>query len=162
MESFFDYLKVILILCGFLYVTYLTTKFVAKKQNKAFTGKHINVTETVFLGKDRYLHLVKAGNQFLLIASTPKGVELLTTVDIDSSLQENEQDPPQAVQTFDFKALLDKYSSTLKTRKVNSSAKVKEENDQKGIFEVMQPAPEGKMFRRNLEKIRKMSQRTQK
>lgn len=163
METIFDYLKVILILCGFLYITYLTTRFVAKKQSKAYTGKHLSVEETVFLGKDRCLHLVRAGTQYLLVSSTAKSIELLTTVDIDSSsLQEKEQDPPKTAQLFDFKSILEKYDSMQKSRRSKNSAKVEEEADQKDISELKQHMPEEQSFRHNLEKIKKIIQKTQK
>lgn len=163
MESFFDYLKVILILCGFLYVTYLTTRFVAKKQSKAYTGKHISVEETVFLGKDRCLHLVRAGKQYLLLSSTAKSVELLTTVDIDNSpQQEKEQEPPQTVQLFDFRTLLEKYTNAQRNKKAKNFARVEEEVNQKDISGGKQHIPEGKLFRYNLDKIKKLTQKTQK
>jgi flagellar biogenesis protein FliO len=163
METILDYLKVILILCGFLYITYLTTKFVAIKQSKAYTGKHISVEETVFLGKDRCLHLVRAGKQYLLISSTAKSVELLTTVDIDSSSpQEKEQVPPKTAQLFDFKSILEKYTGMLKNKKAKISVKIEEEVNRIDISELKQHTPEGQLFRNNLEKIKKMTQKTQK
>lgn len=104
-----DVLNAILLLIGFcmlLFFTYLAAKFVGTKQSRAMKGKNIKILETVPLGMDKRLHLVKAGDRYVLIASTSKNVEFLTVVNLDEQNQKNGMNEVGGM--FDFKALFEK------------------------------------------------------
>lgn len=107
-----DILKIILYLFGFcslLFLTYVTTRYIGQKQNKAMKSKNISVVETVMISADKRLHLVKAGKEYVLIASTSKSVEFLSKVEIEevagqeAASEENEK-------PFEFKSLFEKYT----------------------------------------------------
>lgn len=120
MEGFGAVLKVTLFLIGFcslLFLTYVTTRFIGGKQNRAMRGKNISIMETVALGTDKRLHLVKAGKQYVLIASTSKTVEFLTTVDLEETSPEEQIVSQENVTLFDFKSLFEKYMGTYKGKK---------------------------------------------
>jgi flagellar protein FliO/FliZ len=115
-----DVLKVILFLIGFcalLFLTYVTTRYIGGKQNRAMKGKNISIMETVLLGADKRLHLVKAGKQYVLIATTSKTVEFLTAVDLEEPLTDEQAVPQENVTLFDFKALFDKYMGAYKGKR---------------------------------------------
>lgn len=57
---------------------YLATKFIAKKGMAGMGNKNLKVVETLSLGLDKSLLLVKAGEQYLLLGSTQKGITLLS------------------------------------------------------------------------------------
>ena len=117
-----DVLKVILLLIGFcslLFLTYVTTRFIGGKQNKAMKGKNISIIETLSLGMDKRVHLIKAGNQYVLIASTSKTIEFLTVVNLDDSIPEQETLSKENGSLFDFKSLFEKYASAYRTKKRN-------------------------------------------
>lgn len=119
-----DALKVILFLTGFcslLFLTYVTTRYIGGKQNKAMRGKNISVIETVALGMDKRIHLIKAGNQYVLIASTSKTIEFLTTVNLDDSVPEKETILQDNNSLFDFKSLFEKYVNAYRNKKENNS-----------------------------------------
>jgi flagellar biogenesis protein FliO len=116
-------LKIVLLLIGFLvilFLTYVTTRYIAQKQNKTMRGKNISVMETVMLGPDKKLHLVKAGNSYVLIASTSKSVEFMSTVEMDES-EAIEDSSENMDNRFDFKAILEKYSGMYRAKKQRSS-----------------------------------------
>ncbi len=77
--------EVILFLLGFgaiLFLTYVTTRYLAGKSGKAMKGKHLSIVETISLGADKRIHLVKAGEKHILISSTSKSIEYLTELEI--------------------------------------------------------------------------------
>ena len=78
-------LQIILLLIGFtalLFLTYVTTRYIGRKQAKSMQGRNISIIETVMLSPDKRLHLVRAGKSYVLIATTQKSVEFLTNVEI--------------------------------------------------------------------------------
>ncbi|HHY23905.1 MAG TPA: flagellar biosynthetic protein FliO [Clostridiaceae bacterium] len=102
--NFFYMLGIIVIFSSILFLTYVTTKYLAGKAGKITKGKHLNIIENVALGKDRYLHLIKVENEFMLIASSGKGIEFLSWVNIDNYVQSTDN-----IQTpFSFKNILEK------------------------------------------------------
>jgi len=141
-------LKIMLYLIGFcsvLYLAYIATKYIANKQNKAMKSKNISVIETVMLGTDKRLHLVKAGNGYVLIATTSKTVEFLTKVELDE-VTEQEAVPAENGVPFDFKSILEKYSGLYRSKKGKNSAGSE--------YEAPQDITEGHDFRSNLGKLK--------
>jgi flagellar protein FliO/FliZ len=63
-----------------LVAAYYVTKFVATKGLNTASNKNLKVIETVHLGVDKSLLLVKVGEQYLLLGSTQKTINLLTEV----------------------------------------------------------------------------------
>jgi len=63
---------------------YFATKFIAKKGRTSMGSKNLKIVETVSLGLDKSLILVKAGKQFLLLGSTPKGINFLAELEAES------------------------------------------------------------------------------
>jgi flagellar protein FliO/FliZ len=145
---------VILFLLGFgsiLFLTYVTTKYIAGKSNRAMKGKFVNIIETVSLGMDKRIHLVKAGEQYLLISSTSKSIELLSTVTLEGEETKSGEEP--VIQNlFDFKSLFEKYMNSYKSKKINKS----EQNSS----DISINRVEGENFRTNLERLKVITQKT--
>lgn len=148
----FELLLVFIVLIPILFLAYITTRFVAGKSNKALKGRYINIIETVSLGVDKKLHLVKVDNQFILIASSGKSIEFLTSVRLDE-FQDNEN--PAVEHAFDFKSLFEKYISAYKNKR-DGKAEVKES--------IEDPAKEaeGVHFKSNLYRLRTITGRMDK
>lgn len=149
-----DVLKVILFLIGFcalLFLTYVTTRYVGGRQNKAMKGKNISIVETVALGMDKRLHLVKAGNQYVLIASTSKAVEFLTTVNLEEPSPEVRETTQENAVLFDFRSLFEKYMGTYRAKK----------GKEPGITAdgLPQEFPENRDFKSNLGRLRTIVQK---
>lgn len=128
--------QVLLFIIGFgsvLFLTYIVTRYIGEKAKGAMTGKYINVIDTVPLGIDKKLHLIKVGQQFILIASGGKTIEFLANI----NLEEYEEDKEKTgIGGFDFKRLFDKYLQTYRGKK--------EKKD-------------GQHFKSNLEKLKEIN-----
>lgn len=77
----------------------------------------MSVIETLSLGTDKRIHLVKAGEQYILIATSSKDIEFLTNVSINDMEKPDEEDTKNKAVNFDFKALFDKYLTSYKNKK---------------------------------------------
>lgn len=144
--DFLKVLAVLLALGSILFLSYVTTRFVGTKARRVMTGKYISIIETVNIGMDKQLHLVKVGDQFVLIASAGKSVEFLSVVNIDNYDEEAADRNPG---TVNFKLLFDKYVQLYKDRK-----------EEKKASQGTSPAGEvryGEVFRSNLEKLKKLN-----
>lgn len=145
--------QVILFLLGFgsiLFLSYVTTRYLTGKTNKAMKGKHLNIIETLSLGTDKRIHLVKAGERYVLIASSSKSIEFLTTIDINDKEQLGEAalNSNNTSNAFDFKALFEKYLNSYKSRKndtARSDISIQRNEDDK--------------FRMNLYKLKDITQK---
>jgi flagellar protein FliO/FliZ len=97
-----------------LFLTYITTRFLGTRMNKASKGKYLSIVDTVTIGMNKQLYLVKAGNQFILLASSGKNLEFIKEVKLDEIDEETDM---QTNNTFDFKAIFDKYFQNFKNKK---------------------------------------------
>lgn len=108
--------KGFLFLLGFgsiLFLAYITTRLLATKAQNVMKGKYINVVETISLGVDKKLHLVKIEETYMLISSSGKSIEFLSIVPIESqdekpALQRNLSEEP-----LDFKSNLDRLKNII-------------------------------------------------
>lgn len=150
-----DVLKIILYLVGFcslLFLTYVTTRYIGQKQNKAMKSRNINVIETVMLGADKRLHLVKAGKEYVLIASTSKSVEFLSKIDLDGNV-EQETEHEEKGNPFDFKSLFEKYAGQYRNNRE------KEKNKER--VEIPQDMADEHDFKSNLSRLKKIVNKNQ-
>lgn len=142
--------EIILFLLGFgsiLFLSYVTTRYLAGKANKVMKGRYLNIVETISLGTDKRIHLIKAGEKHILIASTSKSIEFLTKLTIDEEvLNDSTTQSPQNV--FDFKALFEKYMNLYKSKKSISYKPKASDNNM-----------EGDTFRCNLEKLKNITKK---
>ena len=145
-------LQIILFLLGFgsiLFLTYITTRYIAAKSNKALKGRNIQIVETVSLGLDKRIHLVKAGNQYILISSTSKNIEFLSNVNIEEA-ENKTQEMPGLQNAFNFKEIFDKYTGAYRNRNENLTEKADESAGE----------AETKKFSTNLRRLRSIIHRT--
>lgn len=150
----YDALKVILMFVGFcslLFLTYVTTRYIGSKQTKAMKSKNISVVETVTLGLDKRLHLVKAGKQYIMIATTSKTVEFLTTVILEEASSEEQIVTQENVGLFDFKSLFEKYMGSYRVKKGKEN--------RSSEYEAQQDISENHDFKSNLGKLKAIIQK---
>lgn len=150
MKTLMDALFFIIGFGAILFLAYVTTKYLAGKSATALKGRYIHILETVSLGLDKKIHLVKVNDEYILIASSGKSIEFLTKVDLQEV--EREAESQKAVSGFDFKALFEKYVKSLKSKSqdrvfagnaIEKNGAVKEEDS----------------FRNNLDKLRSINRR---
>lgn len=118
----------LLFIIGFgaiLFLAYITTRFIAGKSSSVMKGKYINIVETVSLGMDKRLHLVKVGEQFFIIASSGKTIKFLTSVVLDDF---ERLDEDQAENIFSFKNFFNKHLQAYRTKRNENSEQGKRDD----------------------------------
>jgi flagellar protein FliO/FliZ len=140
----------LLVFGSLLFMAVITTRFIGIKAQKAMKGRHITIIETVSLGLDKKIHLVKAGEQYILIASSGKTMEFLTTV----TLNEAEPGTDMAESPVqDFRMLFDKYIQGFKSLK----------NGKNDVADNMTVGSEEEgTFRSNLDRLKKITEKADK
>lgn len=142
-----------------LFLVFVTTRFVGQKYAKNFRGKNITVIESVSIGIDKVLHLVKIGNQFFLISTSGKNINFLSQVD-SSNISILPEGEPMNQQVFDIggfskqldifkKKLINKDSSKL----INKDSLEKSESDNPIIQE---ETINSENLQKNIDRIRDM------
>jgi len=98
LEKIIYTLGLLLVIALVFYLSYVTTRFIGSKAGRVSDyskKRHLQIIETMCLGRDKYLYLMKAGNEYILISSSNKGIEMLGNIDIDVELDaagETEED----------------------------------------------------------------------
>lgn len=106
---FFEFLGLLIIFSAVLFLAYITTKFVGQNTARSMKGKNMEVIETLKIGVDKQLYLVRAGDKYVLLSSSGKNIQFLSEVNVDEEAV-NEQE----LNKNEFKGILDKYLVTLK------------------------------------------------
>jgi flagellar protein FliO/FliZ len=79
-----------------LFLAYITTKYVGQKSLNSMRSGHMQVIETLSLGFDKCIYLVKVEEKYILIASAGKSIEFLTEVDISHIEETNKENVGQS------------------------------------------------------------------
>lgn len=80
-NSFVQFLTVLLLFLFVLVITYITTRYIAKfEKNKYVTG-NMELIETLRLSNNKYLQIIKIGSKYLCIAVCKDTVTMLTELD---------------------------------------------------------------------------------
>lgn len=145
--DFFEVLFFLLVFGSLLFLAAITTRYVGGKAQKAMKGKYITIVETLSLGMDKKIHLLKVGEQYILVASSGKSVEYLNTINLDGV----ELDKVDDNVNFEFKAVFEKYVQSFKNIKNSSSSK-------KNSLGPKASTEEG-IFKNNLDRLKKITDR---
>ena len=73
--SFFKFFYYLIVFFLILAASYYLTRYIAKKSHTE--GKYIKLIETFPLGKEKNLHIISIGEEFFLISSSIKEINLL-------------------------------------------------------------------------------------
>lgn len=104
----------IIVFIGVLYLAYLSTKFIAKNRINALNGENIKVIESVFVGGQASVQLIKVGEQFFLISVCKDNVNFLTEVKADGIVIDKAE---EGNQVLSFEGYLKDYISKFKNKK---------------------------------------------
>lgn len=155
MDIYVKYFFAILAFIVVLLILLLTTKYLAYKSKKMLKGNYMHIVESLSLGVNNRLHLVKVDKEFFIISVTNKNVEFLARVNINDYEEEEIKNPISEV--IDFKSVLKKYITGF-----NFGNQVKKETD---IDSILAQKPQGidemlnsdVMFKKNLEKLKHLN-----
>jgi len=109
MDDIKSVIQIFLLLFAFAFVlvlAYAASRYVGSKAMKTMKGKYINLIESINMGTDKRIHLLKVGEEYILIASSGKNIEFLTKVDIHPLEGKEEEN---VINNLDFKGILQNY-----------------------------------------------------
>jgi flagellar protein FliO/FliZ len=100
-----------------LFLAYVVTRYVAGKSKALTKGKYMSIIETIGLGQDKRLYLVKVGNRHLLISAAGKTVDCLAEFEIeenenDGKDNKHEYDDNEAEDEFTFKSMIKRFTNS--------------------------------------------------
>lgn len=104
MDSYLQFITVLILFVFVLVITYLVTKWIAKYQKgKALVG-NLEVIETCKLASNKYVQIIRVGSKYLVIAVGKDEVHMLSELTEDQlSFRELEQE-----QMVNFASVLEK------------------------------------------------------
>lgn len=113
MESFLQFCTVLIIFIFVLLITWASTKWIANAQKGLKNGSNIEIIETQSLAANKYLQIIKVGDQYLLIAVCKDTVTMLAEIPAEQ-IQISEE---SKTGTADFKKILDVAKRSIPNRK---------------------------------------------
>ena len=70
----------------------------------------MRIVETLSLGLDRCLYLIKVGKKYFLFHSSKKGLELVSEIEVEERPESDSQEAEGTAGNFDFKRIFEMYS----------------------------------------------------
>ena len=116
----------------------------------------MQIIESLSLGVNNRLHLVKVDKEFFIIAATNKNVEFLSKVNISDYVEEEVKNPISEV--IDFKSVLKKYVNGFSFRNSSNTSEVNQNDpviDSRTENSGLEPGDS--VFKSNLEKLKHLS-----
>lgn len=134
---FFYGLFYLILFAAILFLAYVSTKLLGAKAVRGMRGRHLKVVDSIVLGFDRQIYLIKAGEQFLLVSSSNKSIKFMTLLDssqvrlTEEDLKELEQEQTISVNTV-FKNYFEMFRNL--SPKKEASISLKENNPNEARF----------------------------
>lgn len=153
MDQIFRYFTVILAFLVVMGILLLTTKYLTYKSKKMMKGNYMQIIESLSLGVNNRLHLVKVDKEFFILSASNKNVEFLARVNI-SDFEEAEIKNPIS-EVIDFKSVLKKYIRGFNSGNAAAAAETKPaETVVDKVPESFQRDSNDDKFKNNLEKLK--------
>lgn len=112
MSAILDVLGLLLIFGSVIFLVYVTTKLVGNVAARTMKSNNMEVIETLRLGVDKQLYIVRAGERYILLASSGKSLDYICELDLDQESLQNQN--RQQAGTSEFSNVLEKYLYNLK------------------------------------------------
>ena len=121
LDSFFKLISSILIFIFVVAITYFTTYWMAGFQKKKSTSKNLKVIETVNVGSNKFVSIIEAGTEYLVVSIGKDEVRLLTKLTKEQLTDLSfETDINPVVTQESFQQILDKIKDKIpKSRNKN-------------------------------------------
>lgn len=111
-SSFLELVGVLLIFLFILALTYVTTRWIAGYQKQHSFNRNLKLLETLKITTNKYIQLIQAGDEYLVIAVGKDEVHLLARL-TKEQLTEQETSWEENPKTESFKEILDKWKDRL-------------------------------------------------
>lgn len=130
-----EYIGILIVFGLVLLLCYYTTRLLGKKFSGSVKNKVMNIVETLPLGFDRCLYVIRAGKKHYLFCSSKKGLEYLTEIEVDEETMtsDNSEGPDQSENRFSFRSIFENYSGLI-DRQSDESTTEKKENKQESLL----------------------------
>lgn len=103
-DSYLQFITVLILFVFVLGITYVTTKWIANFQKGKTARGNIEVIETYRITSNKYVQILRAGNQYLLIAIGKDEINMLAELSEDEIMFTNAQGSSE----MDFNTVLKK------------------------------------------------------
>ena len=104
LDSFVQFITILLLFLFVLVITYVVTRWVSGIQKVQMTGKNMELVETMRISNSKYLQIIRAGDKYLVIAVCKETVTMLAELSAD----EISLDDDNEVKSLSFREMLDK------------------------------------------------------
>ncbi len=155
-EEIVSFILFLMVFAAITFLAFVAAKYAGIRAGRAMRGKYMQIVDSISLGMDKRLLLVKAADQFFLIASSGKSLNFLAEVKIEEFVGETENDT--AAPAFDFRAFFEKY---LKNIKLPGNTAVSEKAVHDDAAAETRTGAVKSVFRNNLERLRTITRRTE-
>lgn len=124
MEQIVRLVTAIVVFVFVLFITQLTTKFIGNYQKKSMSGQNFQMIETYRLTNNKYIQLIRIGDEYFTIAVCKDTVTMLCKVDKDSIVIPEETKGQLGITDntiTTFSEMLEKMKSKEEDKNVNDS-----------------------------------------
>ena len=104
LESFVQFITILLLFLFVLIITYVVTRWVSGIQKIQMTGKNMELVETMRISNSKYLQIVRTGEKYLVIAVCKDTVTMLSELSADEISLSSETEE----NSLSFREILDK------------------------------------------------------
>lgn len=108
LSSFLQLIWVLLIFLFVLGITYVATRWIAGYQKGQSFNRNLNVVETLKITPNKYIQIIKAGTEYLVIAIGKDEVRLLSKLTKEQLEELPSEEIPAGIGTDSFKELFEK------------------------------------------------------
>lgn len=84
LNSFVQFITVLILFFFVLVVTYYVTRWMAGFQKAQMTGTNMEIIDTMRISQNKYLQIIRTGDHYLVIAVCKDTVTMLTELSADS------------------------------------------------------------------------------
>ena len=121
-NSFVQFITLLIVFVIVLFLTYYTTKFIGNYQKVSNRYTNFEVVETYRISNNKYIQIIKVSGKYILISVTKDNVTMLTELD-----EKNVVKPEYTTGQQSFSEIFDKFKN-LKKHTENSA----DENEEQG------------------------------
>lgn len=91
-SQIYGFITIVFILLCLWFLAFIMTKFIGNKTKSAMRSKYMRVVDTMAMGFDKTLYLVKVGEQYVLMNSSAKGFEFICNLNGDFSRVDSDEE----------------------------------------------------------------------
>jgi len=113
LQSFLQLIGVLIIFVFVLLITWLTTKWLAGYQKGQTKAKNLQLVETIRVGNNKMISIVKAGKKYYVVSVGKDEVHLLGELSRDDLIDFTFEDPVVTTPRESFAHILDKFKDSL-------------------------------------------------